>query len=316
VIVTFTAHPTLERSATLDGPFTPGAVHFLQGVTVRPAGRGVAVSMVVHRAGRRTLAILPGDPDGPLAPALQAEGVPSRLVPTGTLARSSLSITDADGATMVFRDAGLPLTPENTSALVSAVMAACPGSSWLVLGGPLPAGAPVDWYVRLIQTARQVGVRVAVDSFGPALDAVLATLPDGAPDLLVAGVGALTQATAMPVEVALELGEHGPALAAARSLCTRGAPVVLAPLRTEGALLVTRDAAWYAHPDDEPPADSPRTKDAALAGYLLGSLDGADQPGCLARAVAYATAAARLTGPGVPSPADVERVAVTVTRLR
>lgn len=181
VIITFTANPSLDRSAPLAGELRLGRLNRLGQVYRIAAGKGVNLGAAIWAAGHPTLAIVPVDKNDPLAEALRTRGLPTRMVPVGRRARTNLSITHPDGTTTRFLEPGEPLTPENQTALVSALLASVPGATWLALCGSLPPGSPVDWYVKLAALARSVGVKVAVDSNGPALNAVVAqgvTPPD------------------------------------------------------------------------------------------------------------------------------------------
>ena len=314
VIITFTANPSLDRSAPLAGELRQGAVNRLGQVYRIAAGKGVNLSAAVWAAGHPTLAIVPVDNNDPLADALRSRGLPTRMVPVGRRARTNLSITHPDGTTTRFHEPGEPLTPENQTALVSAVLSSVPGASWLALCGSLPPGAPVDWYVKLAGLARSVGVKIAVDSNGPALDAVVA---EGAapPDLMSPNATELHQATGIPLRAALAAGDLGPAIEATLALRARGVGCVLSTLAEHGALLSCGDGLWHAEPDPVQPVSIVGAGDAALAGMLLAVGGGLDPEACVRRAVAYGTATVLKPGSEVSSPAEADAVGVTVRRL-
>lgn len=288
----------------------------LGGVTTQAAGRGVNVSRAVHIAGKSTLAVLPLDPDDPLTEALRARGVPNCPVPVGRNARTNLAVHHPDGTVTRFVEPGEPITPENVSALVSALMAAVPETDWLALCGSLPPGAPSDWFVRLTQLAHEVGVPVAVDTHGKALTAVMSALPSTAPDVFSPNATELQQASGIELINALQHGDTGPAVAAAESLVALGIPNVLATIGRMGALLATAQGTWCATAAPVEVVSPVGAGDSALAGYLLARLEGADEPTALTRAVAYGTACVLLPGANVPQPAEASETAVTVTRLR
>lgn len=315
MILTFTPNPSLDRAAMLTGPLLRGGTNRLTAVTTLAGGKGVNVSAAVRRAGRPTLAILPADADDPIAEALRHRDVPAQLVPVGHRARTNMKIVQPDGTTTEFNEPGEHLTPENVSALVSALMADCPGSTWLCLCGSLPPGAPLDWYVRLVTMAREVGVRVVVDTSGPALDAVLA-VPHAAPDLISPNATELSQVTGIDLLGARRAGDIGPAIEAARLLVAGGIPHVLATLGDLGAISVTADEAWAAHAvGDVHVASTASAGDATLAGWLLADLDGLDWPSRLGRAVAYGTACVARSDSDMPYPDEADRVRVEVRRV-
>lgn len=315
VIITFTANPSLDRTAPLPGELRVGALNRLGGVSRLAAGKGVNVSAAVHLASHPTLAIVPADSDDPLIEALRERGVPARTVPVGHRARTNLTIAHPDGTTTKFNEPGEALTHENVTALVSALMATLPGASWLALCGSLPPGAPADWYVRLTQTAREVGVRVVVDTHGPALDAVVAAMPHIAPDLIAPNAWELRQVTGLDVPAGLEAGDVTPAVEGALYLVARGVPAVLTTCGALGAVLATREGVWHAQAAPVAVVSAISAGDAALAGYLLAQVRGADDPGCLARAVAYGTACVLKPASLVPRPAEADAIDVDVRRL-
>ena len=315
MIITFTANPSLDRSAPLSGDLRVGRLNRLGQVYRAAAGKGVNVSAAVKAAGHPTRAIVPVDATDPLADALHSRGVPSRLVPVNRRARTNLTITHPDGTITRFNEPGEPLTPENQTALTSALLATLPGASWLALCGSLPPGSPVDWYVKLTTMARSVGVKVVVDSHGPALDAVVAAAETTPPDLISPNVAELQQVTGQSIRSALVAGDLEPAIEAVMDLRERGVPFVLATLGARGALLSCEDGLWYGEPEPVLPVSVAGAGDAALAGMLLASVRTQDPAYCLDRAVAYGTATVLLPGSEVPTPEQADTVALKVTQL-
>lgn len=315
MIITFTPNPSVDRTAPLLDDVRIGKLNRLGGVSSIAAGKGVNISVAVHRAGHPTLAIVPADYNDPLVEALRQREVPARIVPVGHRARTNLNIAHPDGTTTHFNEPGEPMTHENVTALVSALMATLPGASWLALCGSLPPGAPTDWYVRLTQTARKVGVQVAVDASGPALDAVVAALPESAPDLISPNASELGQVTGLEVLAGVLAGDITPAVEGALYLVAQGAPRVLATTGALGAVLATRDGVWHAQAAPVTVVSSTSAGDAALAGYLLAKVRGADEPTAVARAVAYGTACVLKTGSQVPLPEEADAIDVAVRRL-
>ena len=314
MIITFTANPSLDRSAPLSGELRVGRLNRLGHVYAVAAGKGVNVSAAVNAAGHPTRAIVPVDAIDPLAEALRTRGVPTRMVPVGRRARTNLTITHPDGQVTRFNEPGEPLTPENQTALVSALLATLPGASWLALCGSLPPGSPVDWYVRLTESARAVGVKVAVDAHGPALDAVVAAGAH-APDLNSPNVSELEQVSGRPVREALGRGKLDEAIAAALELREGGIDCVLATLGARGALLACADGVWHAEADPVNTVSVVGAGDAALAGYLLACVSGAGAAERLSRAVAYGTSCVTLPGSEVPNPGQADAVGVRVQQL-
>ncbi|WP_226347065.1 1-phosphofructokinase family hexose kinase [Agilicoccus flavus] len=318
MIVTFTANPSLDRTASVGGPLVRGGVHRLSGVTVEPGGKGVNVARVVHLAGRDVVAVLPAAPSDPLLAALTELGVAHRAVPVPTLARTNLTLTEPDGETTKLNEPGAPLSPETTDRLLEALTQAARGAEWVVLSGSLPPGAPADWYATLLAAVRAGGAKVAVDTSDAPLLALADAFPAATPDLLKPNgeeLAQLTGADGARLEAGAARGDLGPVVEAAATLVGRGVPAVLATLGGAGAVLVTADGAWHATPPPVVPRSTVGAGDSSVAGYVLADLDGLDAPGRLRRAVAYGSAAAALPGTGLPSPAELDVDGVVVTAL-
>ena len=88
MIVTVTPNPSIDRTVTLTGPLTRGAVHRVSSVTTEPGGKGVNVARTLTQAGLDAVAVLPAPTTDPLVTALSASEVPFRCVPTAGAVRA------------------------------------------------------------------------------------------------------------------------------------------------------------------------------------------------------------------------------------
>lgn len=318
MIVTLTANPSLDRTAALPTPLTRGGVHRLADLTSEPGGKGVNVARAIHLAGREVLALLPAHPHDPILAALTERGVAYRSVDVPDFVRTNLTLTEADGTTTKLNEPGAHLDAEHAKALQAHLVDAARTADWVVLSGSLPPGAPSDWYVRLTEAVRPLGVRIAVDTSDEPLRQVAAGLERAAPDLLKPNseeLAQLTGADAEHLEAAAAAGDAGPCVEAARRLLDRGVGTVLATLGGSGAVLVDAEGAWHATPPPITLRSTVGAGDSSVAGYVLAATDGLDAPGRLQRAVAYGSAAASMAGSALPAPDQTDPGAVPVTRL-
>lgn len=323
MILTLTANPSIDRTATLATPLVRGAVHRVVEVTAQAGGKGVNVSRVAHGAGQPTLAILPSPAgDAYLAP-LRATGVPHLLVPSTDPVRTNLTITEPDGTTTKVNEPGGHLDPATLAALTEAVLTHAGQATWVVLSGSLPQGVPAGFYADLVAALRGgTSAKVAVDTSDAPLAALGAALRGGVPDATPAllkpnaeELEQLTGAAAGSLEGAAAAGDFAPAARAARLLVDWGVGAVLTTLGAAGAVLVTADGAWSAAPPPITPVSTVGAGDSSLAGYLLADTHGLAAPQALAWAVAHGSAAAALPGTTLPLPHDVSTAAVSVTPL-
>ena len=320
MIITLTANPSIDRTVTLAEPLRRGAVHRATTVTSHPGGKGVNVARVITSAGRRAIAVLPGNQNEPLLMALTEAGIEHRAVAHSGAARVNLAVTEPDGTTTKINEPGAALLPEHLAALTSCLRDLSASAGWVVLSGSLPPGVPDRWYAELVATLRSAGTaRVAVDTSDGPLRALAAEFSTAAPDLIKPNaeeLGQIVGTDGLELERAAEEGDPYPTARAARSLIERGGPqTVLATLGAAGAVLVTPTGAWHATTPPIAPLSTVGAGDSSLAGYLLADLENAGPADRLAMAVAYGSAAAALPGTALPSPSHINPDAVTVTAL-
>ncbi|MEJ5913554.1 1-phosphofructokinase family hexose kinase [Pseudokineococcus sp. 1T1Z-3] len=301
-VVTLTAAPSLDRTVDLAAPLRRGAVQRASGSVVEPGGKGVNVARVVSAAGRGVLAVVPADDGDPLLSALAGVRLPTVAVPVGGRVRTNTAITEPDGTTTKVNEPGPVLTPEGHAALRGVLLEAAAGAGWAVMSGSLPPGAPPSLYADLVGPLRALGCKVAVDTSGPALDALLGpgAEPAHAPDVVKPNGEELGELTGQDGD-ALEADPLA-AARAARALVERGVRAVLVTLGSRGAVLVTADGAWSALPPPVVPRSTVGAGDSALAGYVLADLAGLEPAERLRWAVAHGSAAASLPGSALPGP--------------
>jgi 1-phosphofructokinase len=200
MIITLTANPSLDRTATLDAPLARGQVQRVSGVTVEPGGKGVNVARAIHYAGHPVRAVLPAPDSDPILAALRQLGVDYRTVAVSEGVRMNLTLTEADGTTTKLNEPGPLLDDDLVEQLAALVVAEAAGADWVVLSGSLPPGVPSDFYATLIRRLRPLGVKVAVDTSDEPLLALVDNFPEAAPDLLKPNSDELAQLTGADAE--------------------------------------------------------------------------------------------------------------------
>jgi 1-phosphofructokinase len=253
-----------------------------------------------------------------LIAALHAAAVPFRCVPTDDAVRTNLAVTEHDGTTTKLNEPGAALSSAGVAALTQSVVAAAESASWVVLSGSLPPGMPQNWYADIVATLAGLPCRVAVDTSGGPLTALVEGLERAAPDLVKPNAEELADVLGLSpqtLETAVAHGDPEPVVSAARTLLDRGVGAVLATLGAAGAVLVDHDGSWLATPPPITPRSTVGAGDASLAGYVRAEVSGAVPPQRLQMAVAYGSAAAALPGSALPRPADLDLDAVHVLPL-
>jgi len=313
MILTLTPNPSIDRTVMLDGELTRGQVHRVASVTSQAGGKGVNISRAAVSAGIPSIAVLPAHKDDPFVIELLGVGVDCRPIRPAGDVRVNLTITEPDGTTTKLNSPGAAVGPEHLEWLAAAILARAATADWTVLAGSLPTGAPPEFYADLVRRLRRVGGQVAVDTSEAPLQALVAALPDAAPDLMKPNSEELASFTGDDPE-ALEADPLA-TVRAARTLVDRGVGAVLATLGGNGAVLVTADGAWHATPPPTTVVSTVGAGDSSLFGYVLGDIRGLPAPERLALAVAYGSAAAGLPGTTIPLPSQLRTELVDITFL-
>lgn len=301
MIVTMTPNPSLDHTVEVEY-LRRGHVLRADRTHVDPGGKGVNVSRALATHGRKTTAVLfAGGAEGArLTELLDEQGVAVLEVPVPGVTRTNLTLAEPDGTVTKVNLPGPDCGDAEGAALLDAVLAACgEDTEWIAGCGSLPPGAAEDSYARLVIRAHRAGVRVAVDSSGPALRRCLAARPD----LVKPNREELAECAGFPVSTL------GAAIRAAGELRARGARAVLASLGPDGAVLVDEHGAIHGEAAVDAARSSVGAGDALLAGFL--AADGGDRA-ALATALAWGAAATGLPGSRMPTPADVRRIDVTI----
>ena len=300
MIVTLTPNPSLDRTLEID-KLVRGEVVRSRAVRAEPGGKGVNVSRALLNNHRRTRAVLPvGGPEGDhIASLLEALGLETSRVPIDAPVRTNVSLVEPDGTVTKINAPGPQLTPDELDAQNKTTIASLDGAAWVAACGALPPGAPADLYARLTRDVHAAGVRIAVDTSGAPLTAVIAARPDvlkpNAEEL-----AALTGAN---------LTTFGDVVAAAEEVRGAGVLAILVSLGRHGAVLVDKSGAVHAESSPVIPKSNVGAGDATLAGFLAG---GGVGPDALRTAVAWGTAAVRLPGTAMPGPEDIDVSAMNI----
>ncbi|MFI6662082.1 1-phosphofructokinase [Streptomyces sp. NPDC050523] len=301
MILTVTPNPSLDRTYEVPS-LERGEVVRATGERVDPGGKGVNVSRAVAAAGQRTVAVLPlgGAPGALVADLLDAQGIEVAPVPVSGATRSNIALAEADGVLTKINAPGPELSAEEQELLLETVRTQSRDADWIACCGSLPRGLAPAWYADLVARAHAAGVRIALDTSGPALLEALRERPD----VVKPNAEELAEAVGRP------LATVGDAVKAAEELRTMGARAVLASLGADGQLLVDDAGAWFAGARVDTVRSNVGAGDSSLAGFLIA---GGSGPEALASAVAHGAAAVQLPGSVMPTPADLDPSAVTVT---
>ncbi|MRX44025.1 1-phosphofructokinase family hexose kinase [Agromyces kandeliae] len=284
---------TLTAAGAIDATYRVGALE--RGAFIRAdayerelSGKGVNVAAGLALAGRRTAAVVVmGEEDLDFAARSPHAGL-LRLVTVPGATRVNTSVTDGSGATTKINAPVPPIPGPAWEDAASAVHETCAElrAGWLVVSGTLPRllgeDEPVD-LSDVLATARRRGVRLALDTSGPALARAAAD---------PAGIALVKPNTHELAElVGRSLRTIGDVARAAGDLVHRGIEVVFVSMGADGVLVVTEGEVVHAHAHARAVVNTAGAGDASLAGFLVGLGDSEPgSPGAPARAAARAAA--------------------------
>lgn len=237
-ILTLTLNPALDVLTSID---QVSDTHKMRcGPTLKhPGGGGVNVARVLHRLGASCVAAyLAGGVTGERHHKLMsAEKVRCHVMPIAEETRESFSVHEtASGNDFRFVLPGPRVTDAELDACFDYVAQHLP-KQFLVISGGLPPGVPDDFYARLAALAQQHGVRVVLDTNGPALAEALKV----GVYLFKPSLRELRDLTGQA------LPDADSQLAAAQQLIDRGqAQIVAVSLGEQGAMVVSATERWRA----------------------------------------------------------------------
>lgn len=251
-------------------------------------GRGINASMVCHRLGAATLAILPSGGDS--GPRLEADlrklGFPFEIVPVGANVRSNLIISDKQGLTIKLNEPGPTLSEEELDRVETAVRQRLDGARWLLISGSVPPGVPRDYYRRLLRAAAEKGVQTLLDTDGDVLQDCLLEQPTA--------VTPNRQEAAVLLNKALITRQHF--RTAVLRILEMGAKSVVLSLGSRGALGAHGSAIVEAVPPRVEAISPIGAGDALNAAFAWALSQGSDFADAVRWGVAAGTASAMLPG--------------------
>lgn len=300
MITTLTPNPSFDRTLSVDR-LDRGGVTRASRVRVECSGKGVNVARALSRNGHAARAVIPANADdaGVFVSSLAADGTGACTVGIRGSVRACLALVEPDGTTTKVNEPGPEMSLSEAQDLLAAAVVAAADSDWVVASGSLPPGAPADLYTQLATALPDADRRLAVDTSGAALDALVGTpCALAKPNLaeLANVVGRRPRTVGEVIEVA-EILRRG------------GWRSVLVSMGRLGAVLVADEVCYGVAPATEV-RNTVGAGDALLAGFLSA---GGRGTAALAEGLAWARAAVRSRDTLGEAVADHDRRAVQVT---
>ena len=299
LIATLTMNPTIDVAYEVEKVFHTRKLRTTHEY-YNPGGGGINLARVFVRLGGNARAVyLSGGATGTALDGLidLHQIVRTRVAIAGNTRIAMTTLEHSTGKEYRFTPAGPTVSEAEWQACLA--MLEDIECEWLVASGSLPPGAPADFYARVGAIVRRRGIRMALDSSGPALREGLA----GGVDL------AKPSRSELEYLAGRKLGSIAEVATAALDLVRAGhVGAVAATLGHQGAVLASADRAWHAPALPIVAASAVGAGDSFLAGMIHALSAGKALQEALRHGIAAGSAAVLRPGTDLARPADIARL--------
>lgn len=179
MIYTVTLNPALDKTVEIPS-MTIDSVNRITEMRTDPGGKGINVSKVIRKLGRKSIAtgILGGNTGKAIQAALGELGVESEFCFVEGETRTNLKVVDPVLHTNTdLNEPGLTVSEEILNGLLGDLLTKLQEGDLVVLSGSLPKGAPKDSYRVWTEKCKEAGAKVILDADGDLLKAGLLASP-------------------------------------------------------------------------------------------------------------------------------------------
>ncbi|MDU9389875.1 1-phosphofructokinase [Pseudomonas sp. zfem002] len=302
-ILTLTLNPALDVTVSLDA-LRPGAVNRASAQHSHAAGKGLNVAQVLADLGHQlsVSGFLGVDNLGPFEALISQRGFVDGFIRVPGETRSNIKLVEAGGQVTDINGPGPQVDAAARDALLQRLDQLAPGHDAVVVAGSLPRGITPQWLEQLLLRLNGMGLKVAFDSSGAALDAGLRATPW----LIKPNVEELGEAVGQPLPGLAQQRE------AAQRLLDQGIAHVVVSQGEQGVNWFSRDGLLHGVPPQVTVASTVGAGDSLLAGMLHGLLAAEPAPQTLRRATAIAAQAVSQIGFGINDRAQLARLETEV----
>ena len=298
-ILTLTLNPALDLTVRL-ARLEPGAVNRSEAMLTHAAGKGVNVAQVLADLGHYVSVggFLGAQNPEAFEALIASRGFGDAFIRVPGETRSNIKIAEQDGRVTDINAPG-PLVSEQAQAqLLKLIAVIGPEFDAVVVAGSLPRGVSPQWFQGLLETLKDLGLKVALDTSGQALRAGL----KAAPWLIKPNTEELAEALDCPTQTVAQQAR------AAAHLHAQGVEHVVVSHGADGVNWFSPNAALHATPPKVSVASTVGAGDSLLAGMLHGLLSGEAPEQTLRRATAIAAMAVTQIGFGISDDAQLARL--------
>lgn len=300
MFLTVTLNPALDKTLCVPENAPQVTVRATRAIDIA-GGKGVNVARALHALGARARALMPlgGHPGQHVADLARAEGIEVASVPVSGQTRTAFTVHEAaSGQYWHYLEPGPELREQELARIREGFHWALDGCSTVIISGslPCPGSAPlVPWMVR---TAREKGLRVALDSFGSSLRSAL----EAGPWMAKPNLEEWEQTTGTL------LGSERDRWAALDQMAAWGIRLAVLSAGAEGAYALAGGERYRVFPPRVEEVSDLGAGDSMVAGICWAAEQGWSLRECLAWGAACGAANAQVWDPGAITREAVERL--------
>lgn len=273
-------------------------------------GKGIDVSRAIRHLGGDSMALgfIGGHNGQILVDLLKAEGVTPYFTPISRETRRDIIICQAQRSRQTLLNArGPEVAREEWRSFLAHLRMLDLRDSYVVVGGSLPRGVPVDAYRQIVALVQRRGAKAMLDADGPCLREGMKAKPFA----VKPNLNELRRVTGRALTTEEEI------LAAAVALNRRGVGIVIVSLGRRGLLVVSGAERFRARPPAVKVRSTVGAGDSTVAGFVFRHSAGKALEDCVRFATASGTAATLAPGNQLCQAIDVQRLLpkVRVSRL-
>ncbi len=308
-VLTLTLNPAIDKSTSAENVVAEHKIR-CEPPEFHPGGGGINVSRAIYKLGGESTALyLAGGPTGQMLGEMLDEEQATELQNGGRLTHSAFEIEGLTRTSLTvfersstqqyrFNLPGPAVTAAEQERLLGKLRDLAPQPDYLVASGSLPAGVPVDFYAQIAEIAKASGIKMVLDTSGPALVAALEV-----------GVY-LSKPNVRELSLMVERPERDIKMqAVANALVNDGkSEVVLVSLGAAGAFLAWAEGCERIPAPVVPIESKVGAGDSTVGGFVLALTRGESVPRAARFAVAAGAAAVMTPGTLLCRRDDTERL--------
>ena len=284
-------NPSIDRALMIEGFEYGGTNRVLSSVDCA-GGKGFNVAIAARKLGLKSAAtgFVFSENGGIIIGSLKAEDVDNQTLNIPGSVRVNLKVYDKKTQVVTeLNSKGEPAGAGVQKRLSSKIEELAEISEYMVFGGSVAPGLQDDIYYKLIGTAGKRGCRCILDAEGELLRKGI----EAKPFMIKPNLFELQMLTGK------ELGSNGEIKAAAQEIIRSGVQIVLISLGGDGAMIVTKDEAWFAQGMKVAVKNTVGAGDTMVSGAVKGLLADGSAQEVLRQAAAAATCSITQEGTGL-----------------